>query len=60
MTDAVTVPVMIEVATRKMSCQWARITFILMCPATSGSKLVGTVTPGIVLKLVGEGLVSGD
>jgi hypothetical protein len=37
--DAVTVPVRIEAATRKISGQWARISATLMRPAISGSSV---------------------
>jgi len=37
MSEAVTVPVRMEAATRRMSGQWARIRATLMRPAISGS-----------------------
>ena len=37
--EAVTVPVRIEAATRRISGQWARISATLMWPAISGSRV---------------------
>jgi hypothetical protein len=47
MTDAVTVPVLIDISNRKMSCQWSWICFILTWPATKNSSSGGTFTPGM-------------
>lgn len=38
-SDAVTVPVRMDAATRRMSAQWARISATLMRPAISGSSV---------------------